>query len=98
MSLKNRYLFFKRMYPSTLIIFENKKKQLTTMSLDFLMFKQFDKNLRLIKNKNIDYMLIDNLTIIEKSFYLNNEYDKYYKISLIKRILDKNIIFNFKGR
>jgi len=82
-----RYKFIKNIYKDTLIIFVTNKNKIGYRS-----FSTDDKILKLINFKKIDnlnerhinYIIIDNLTIIEYKKFDDNNYKNYYlKVGLI---------------
>ena len=82
MSKYNRYLFCKRLYNNYLILIVDKDKLIS-----------FDRDLEILElygieeiKKNINYLIIDNLNIT--LYKNNNNYFYYFKICLIKEIID----------
>ena len=90
MSLRNRYSFIKKVYPNTLLIFIKNNKYFC-IDNDYYIYKYFNNDIKQLRLNNIDYIIIDNLNIIEKSFNKNNYYNKYYKLILIKRFMKVNL-------
>ena len=86
MSIYKRYEFFKRFYPNYLIFIMNNKNNLIT----------FDKDLSIVKivglDKifigNINYIIVNNLDILKKEKYLENDYFYYFKIDLLVEVID----------
>lgn len=86
MGIYNRYYFIKKMYKNY-IIFIFKKGKYYAYEID----KKIINNLNINYYKKIDkykinYLLIKNLDIVLKKDYVNNNYNKYLIISLIKEI------------
>lgn len=86
MSLKNRYIFIKRTYPNTLVLFDKKNKFASYKSerefLDFLKFKDL-KDLNRLK---INYIIISNMTILKQVNFANNQYLLQYKRFRLNKI------------
>ena len=77
MSMINRYNFTKNVYKDYLIIIRRKNKYYT-----------FSKDkIYVIKKKQINYLVLDNLDIIDITKYDNNNYNKYLYLSYIDDIL-----------
>ena len=77
--MKNRYIFFKRLFPNYVVLLNDK-----TMGIDKYL-KEF------IKNNDINYIIVDNDNIIEIKKVENNNY-KYYVMRLfLKNLIDKCI-------
>ena len=75
--MKNRYLFFKRLFPNYVVLLNDK-----TMRIDKYL-KEF------IKNNDINYVIGDNDNLIEVKKVENNNY-KYYVMRLfIKNLIDR---------
>ena len=84
MSMINRYKFVKNLYPEYLVIIIRKRKYYSFYrDLDILKYINFKDNTRIIKNKKINYIVINNMDIVEKYSYKDNNYDKYLIIILI---------------
>lgn len=74
--MKNKYYFFKKMYKEYVVILENNGK-----------YKSFgyDKELiKYIKNKDINYVIIDNTFNVSVVEVNNNNYKKYLIKNWIK--------------
>lgn len=87
MGYKNRYLFIKRTYPKTIVIFEkeNKYKGFSD-SKEFLEYLKF-KKLTDLNKLNINYIVIRNMIILEHKTFTKNMYDFYYtKFNLFKLV------------
>ena len=90
MSMKSRYEFTKNKYKdyivlirknNTLYYFDQDKK-----ILDYIDFK--DKIYK-IRKRNINYLILDDLDIIEINKYNKNNYNKYLLSSYLKDILNE---------
>ena len=77
MSRYYRYLFIKKYYPNY-IIFIKYKKYIITYNNDLKIIKLFN-----YKELNINYMIIDNISIIENKVYSDNKYFYYFKIIIL---------------
>lgn len=81
--MENKYYFFKKMYKDYVVILESKGK-----------FKSFgyDKELiKYIKNKDINYVIVDNdfkVSVVQVN-HINN-YNRYLIINFMKIIFQKN--------
>ena len=81
--MKNKYYFFKKMYKDYVVILESKGK-----------YKSFgyDKELiKYIKNKDINYVIVDNdfkVSVVQVN-HINN-YIRYLIINFMKIIFQKN--------
>lgn len=94
MSIKTRYNFLKKIYPDTLVIFK-KKNNYFCLYDDYIIFCKCNNNINIVKEKFIDYLIIENLSLEEKSFFENHNYCKYYKICILENFFE--IIFkNYK--
>ena len=77
--MKNRYIFFKRLFPNYVVLLNDK-----TMGIDKYL-KEF------IKNNDINYIIVDDDNLIEVKKVENNNY-KYYVMRLfLKNLIDKCI-------
>lgn len=87
--MKNRYLFLKKIYKNYLIYFwiHNKKKLYDKTEKE--MYNYIMEN----KNYKINYIIVDNLDIIEKKVYENNNYEE-----VICKIKLNNFIEIYKRR
>ena len=81
--MDNKYYFFKKMYKDYVVILESKGK-----------YKSFgyDKELiKYIKNKDINYVIVDNdfkVSVVQVN-HINN-YNRYLIINFMKIIFQKN--------
>lgn len=87
MGYKNRYVFIKRTYPNTMIIFKNNNKYIGYMEqkelLEYLKFKKL-ANLSKLK---INYIVISNMQILEHKTFDDNKYELYYtRFNLFKLV------------
>ena len=84
MSKYNRYSFVKKYYPNYLV-FIKYNNILITYGIDLEIINRF--NYKLL---NINYIILDNIDIIEKKEYFNNNYFYYFKIIILVLLLEKN--------
>lgn len=88
MGYKNRYVFIKRTYPNTIVIFKNSDNKYVGYSeqkefLEYLKFKQLN-NLSKLK---INYIVISNMQILEHVTFDDNKYELYYaRFNLFKLV------------
>lgn len=79
--MKERYEVIKKLYPNYLILLVKNNKYIT-FNEDKLIYNYLNKKLI-----NINYIILDNLEIIDKKEYENNNYMYYYlKVKLINAI------------
>ena len=84
--MKERYKVLKKIYPYYLILIIKNNKYYT-FDEDKLIFNYLKRKLN-----NINYIILDNLDIIVKKEYENNNYLNYYfKINLIN-ILERRLL------
>lgn len=67
--MKNRYIFFKKLFPDYIIIF-NDGKRLKSIKKDKILMNY-------MKNKDINYIIVDNENNIEEYKFKKNNYKKY---------------------
>ena len=87
MGYKNRYVFIKRTYPKTIVIFEKLNKlcgyQEHKEFLEYLKFKKLND----LNKLKINYIVIRNMTIINHQIFTNNMFEIYYtRFNLFKLI------------
>lgn len=84
----NRYNFTKNMYKDYIVLIVRKRK-LYTFNQDkrILNYIGFNNKLYRIRKNEINYLILDDLDIIEIREYDNNNYNKYLLLSYIKDIL-----------
>ncbi|MBE6147032.1 MAG: hypothetical protein E7168_01710 [Firmicutes bacterium] len=92
MTLKTRYLFFRKTYPDTLLIFRIKENYMV-FDIDYEIGKylHFKKDVSIFEHYKIDFIVIGNTEILKSSFFEDNQYGKYVYLIRIKRYLDKII-------
>lgn len=86
--MKERYEVIKKIYPNYLILLIKNNKYYT-FDEDKIIFNYINRNLN---RYEINYIILDNLDIIVKKEYENNNYLNYYfKINLIN-ILERRLL------
>ena len=90
MSAYNRYYFTKGVYPNYIIILL-KKGKLFSFSIDSKILSSigFKDKVSVFKKKKINYIVLDELDIIEKMEFDDNNYDKYVYLVKLNEILDE---------
>ena len=90
MSAYNRYSFTKEVYPDYVVLLVKKNKyysySIDRKVLDYIKFK--DKTY-ILRKKHINYLVLDELDIIEKYEYSDSQLDKYIYLVYMKKILDE---------
>ncbi len=90
MSKYNRYIFCKRIYSDYLILIKDKDKVIS-FDEDLEIINLY--GLRNILNMNINYCILNGLDIELNNNY-DNDYFYYFKINLLKEIID--YIYKYK--
>jgi hypothetical protein len=86
--MKNRYVTIKKLYPNYLILIKHNNKLLSLYNdktiLEYIKYKKLNN----LKQKHINYLILNNLEIEEiKDYKLNNKYYNYLlKANIIKVI------------
>ena len=93
--MKNRYIFFKRLYKDYLLLFI-KKDNLLSFNIDnriiSILSSSSNNILEVLTTNSINYIIVDNLDIIEIKTFTNNSYNLYKKKAYL--IAVSNIIIN----
>ena len=93
--MKNRYLFFKRLYKDYLLLLI-KKDKLLSFNIDnriiSILSSSSNNILEVLTTNSINYIIVDNLGIIEIKTFTNNSYNLYKKKAYL--ITLSNIIIN----
>lgn len=79
--MKNRYLFFKRLFRKYVIILEKNNK--------YYSFYNDRRLIKYIKNKDLNYIVIDTQNNIKKHEYQENKYDEYLYKNFLLEIFKK---------
>ena len=93
MSLKSRYTFIKKYYPNHFFVFLTNKGYMF-YGVDKRIIENFCKSKNIInwlQKKKINYLIIDNTTIIDSFECDDSQYEKYYYQSLLCDILSKRV-------
>lgn len=82
--LRNRYRFIKKLYPNYIIIFMMKKKYyLVEEQMRFIKLFKKKNIIETLEFYNINYIIIDNLTIIKRKEFNDNKYLELLKSGII---------------
>ena len=88
----NRYYEIKNIYKDYIIFIKRKNKYILMENNTFIELLNL-KKLKYIKKRNINYLILDNLEILEKHEYENNRYNEYYikskLIDIVKYISER---------
>ena len=88
MSMINRYLFTKNVYNNYLVIIYRLGNYYSFYSdKEIIKYIKFKGNTRILKQKRINYLILNNLDIVEINNYNNNIYDYYLMIVIIIKVL-----------
>ncbi len=89
MSMINRYKFTKNIYSDYLVIIYRLGNYYSFgYDNDILKYIKFKGNTNIIKRKRINYLILNNLDIIEINRYYDNRYDYYLKIICIIKVIN----------
>ena len=90
MSAYNRYEFTKKVYPKYIIILLKKGKPYS-FDIDRKILKHvgFKDKTYILQKKKINYLVLDELDIVEKYDYDDNNYDKYLYLVKLNKIFDE---------
>ena len=90
MSAYNRYSFTKEVYPNYIVLLVKKNKyysySIDRKVLDYIKFK--DKTY-ILRKKHINYLVLDELDIVEKYEYSDNQLDRYIYLVDMKKVLNE---------
>ncbi len=88
MSMINRYLFTKNVYNNYLVIIYRLGNYYSFYSdKEIIKYIKFKGNTRILKQKRINYLILNNLDIVEINNYNNSTYDYYLMIVIIIKVL-----------
>ena len=90
MSVRNRYEIAKKYYKNCVILILIRKRLYIYKNNTLINFKKINK----LKNLHINYIILDNLEVIERK-YDDNKYEEYYLKYSLNSILD-SILDKFK--
>lgn len=94
MSRENRYKITKQIHPDYIVLIKYKDKYITynndTLICNYLKFYKNNKyRFYVFEQKQINYLVLDELDIIRIKQYKENNYNRYVYITNIKRIVKK---------
>ena len=90
MSRLNRYKFAKEVHPEYVVLLLAKEKYVTYgIDLELIHYINFNEDFSIFDKYKINYLVLDNLDIINKSNYDINNYDLYLKKMIIEKIVKK---------
>ena len=87
----NRYYIAKKKHQEYLIIIVKKGKYVS-YGIDALILKHLKTNVNIehqLQRLHINYLILDNQDIISKYADENNQYNKYFYLETIRKILNK---------
>lgn len=89
MAYKNRYLFIKRTYPNTIVIFKSKDNKFIAYSdqKQFLKYLKF-RELNMLNKLRINYIVVSNMLILEYKTFEDNKYELYYARYNLFKLID----------
>lgn len=90
MSVRNRYEIAKKYYKNCVILILIRKRLYIYKDNVLISFKKISE----IKNLHINYIILDNLEVIERK-YDDNKYEEYYLKYCLNSILD-SILYKLK--
>lgn len=85
--MKNRYEFIKKIYKDY-VIFIIKREKYCTLGNDKLICDLYGINIKNINEKEINYLILDNLELIEINKFENNKYYEYLIRSVIISLIE----------
>ena len=91
MGIYNRYYIAKKKHQEYLIVIIRKGKYVS-YGIDALILKHLKTNVNIehqLQRLHINYLILDNLDIINKYTDENNQYNKYFYLETIRKILNK---------
>lgn len=93
--LKTKYIFLKKMYPFDVILFIKNNKYITYGYDSYILkYVNYKNKINILDSYHINYIIIDNLTIINRSIFDDNKYLEFlYKQLLIDAIIENVNIF-----
>lgn len=90
MSAYNRYYFTKEVHPNYLILLlKNDKYYSYGKDRRVLEYIKFKNKLQILKKKKINYLVLEELDIVEKEEYQDNQLTKYVYLTYFKDILNE---------
>ena len=96
--MKNRYIFFKRLYKDYLLLF-TKKDNLLSFNIDnriiSILSSSSNNILEVLTTNSINYIIVDNLDIIEIKTFTNNSYNLYKKKAYLITLVLRNSVGSY---
>ena len=90
MSRINRYKFTKNIYPDYIVLLNKKNKYITfDIDLKLIDYLEVDEYLTILDKLHINYLVLDDLEIINIKSYKDNNYDKYCLGLVINKVVKK---------
>ena len=90
MSRINRYKFTKNIYPDYIVLLTRKNKYITfDIDLKLIDYLEVDEDLNILDKLHINYLVLDDLEIINIKSYKYNNYDKYCLGLVINKVVKK---------
>ena len=90
MSRINRYKFTKNIYPDYIVLLTRKNKYITfDIDLKLIDYLEVDEDLTILDKLHINYLVLDDLEIINIKSYKDNNYDKYCLGLIINKVVKK---------
>ena len=86
----NRYKFTKNIYPDYIVLLTRKNKFITfDIDLKLIDYLEVDEDLTILDKLHINYLVLDDLEIINIKSYKDNNYDKYCLGLVINKVVKK---------
>ena len=100
MSAYNRYSFTKEVYPDYIVLLIKKDKYYSYgKDRKILEYIKFRNKTSILRNKKINYLVLDELDIVEKYEYLDNQFYRYmYWVRLNKVLEEVKVVMSYKYR
>ena len=98
MSAYNRYSFTKNVYPDYIVLLYKKGRYYTYgKDRKVLQYIKFKDMTYILRKYRINYLVLDELDIIEKYEYLDNQLERYLYLVNIKKIFDEiKVVMSYK--
>ncbi len=88
MSRKFRYQFTKETFPGYIVFIVVKKKYVTyDDDLEILKYIKYKNRLNLLDKYKINYLVLDNLDIIVKKEFNDNNYNRYLYLEKLDKVI-----------
>ena len=90
MSAYNRYSFTKKVYLDYVVLLVKKNKYYSySIDRKVLNYIKFKDKTYILRNRHINYLVLDELEITEKYEYSDNQLDKYIYLVNMKKVLNE---------